>query len=43
MSSTYPIAILNGTFFFPTAQLQVHNENQVTYGRNLLSAGKPEH
>ena len=25
MSSTFPIAILNGTFFFPAVQLQVHN------------------
>ena len=25
MSSTFPIAILNGTFFFPTVQLQVQN------------------
>ena len=26
MSSSIPIAILNGTCFFPTVQLQVHNE-----------------
>ena len=26
MSSTFPIAILNGTYFFPTVQVQVHNK-----------------
>ena len=25
MSSPFPLAILNGTCFFPTVQLQVHN------------------
>ena len=34
MSSSFPIVILNDTSFFPTVQLQVHNENQARYGRN---------
>ena len=34
MSSTFLIAILNSTCFFPTVQLQVHYENPVRYGRN---------
>ena len=34
MSSSFPIVILNDTSFFPTVQLQVHNENPARYGRN---------
>ena len=33
-SSSFPIVILNDTSFFPTVQLQVHNENPARYGRN---------
>ena len=33
-SILFPIAILNGPFFFQTVQLQVHDENPVSYGRN---------
>ena len=34
MSSSFPIVILNDTSFFPTVQLQVHNENPARYRRN---------
>ena len=34
MSSTFPIAILNGTCFFPTVQREVHKENLVLGGIN---------
>ena len=34
MSYSFPIAILNGTCFFQTVQLQVHNANLVWYGRS---------
>ena len=34
MSSSFPIVVLNDTSFFPTVQLQVHNENPARYGRN---------
>ena len=34
VSSSFPIAILNDTSFFPVVQLQVHNENPGLYGRN---------
>ena len=36
MSSPFPIAILNIPCFFPTVQLQVHNEKPVRYGRNTV-------
>ena len=34
MSSTFPIAILNGTYFFPTVQLQVRILYSEGKGRN---------
>ena len=34
MSSSFPIVKLDDTSFFPTVQLQVHNENPSRYGRN---------
>ena len=34
MSSTFLLAILNGTCFYPTVQLQVHEENSVPDRRN---------
>ena len=34
MSFPFPIAILNGTCFFSTVQLQVYNENSMRYDRN---------
>ena len=34
MSSPFPIAILNGTFVFPTVQLQVHNVYSERKSRN---------
>ena len=34
MSFTFRIAILNGTLFFSTVQLQVLNAHPVRYGRN---------
>ena len=34
MSFSFPIVLLNDTSFFPTVQLQVHNENPAWYGRN---------
>ena len=33
-TSSFPIVILNDTSFFPTVQLQVHNENPARCGRN---------
>ena len=34
MSSSFPIVILNDASFFPTVQLQVHNENPARYGKS---------
>ena len=42
MSSTFPIAILNGTCFFQTVQLQVHDVYSERKNRNNLSTSKPE-
>ena len=37
MSSPFPIAILNGTCFFPTVQLQVHNVHSERKNGNSCS------
>ena len=42
MSSPFPIAILNGTCFFPTVQLQVHNVKSQRKNQKQLCTSKPE-
>ena len=42
MSSPFPIATLNGTFFFSTVQLQVHTLYSERKTGNSLSSSKPE-
>ena len=41
MSSTLPIAMLNGTCFFSDRAIQVHKENPVRDGKNTTRYSKP--
>ena len=42
-TSSFPIAVLNGTCFFPTVQLQVHTVYSEWKSRNTWCTSKPIH